>query len=40
MTQAIARVPRGRPSTGARVRILEAAIDVLKADGYAGLTIA
>ena len=31
---------RGRPSTGARERILEAAIDVLKADGYAGLTIA
>jgi AcrR family transcriptional regulator len=31
---------RGRPSTGARERILEAAIEVLKADGYAGLTIA
>jgi AcrR family transcriptional regulator len=31
---------RGRPSTGARERILEAAIDVLKADGYAGLTLA
>jgi TetR/AcrR family transcriptional repressor of bet genes len=30
----------GRPSTGARERILEAAIEVLKADGYAGLTIA
>lgn len=31
---------RGRPSTGARERILEAAVEVLKADGYAGLTIA
>ncbi len=31
---------RGRPSTGARERILEAAIEVMKADGYAGLTIA
>jgi AcrR family transcriptional regulator len=31
---------RGRPSTGARERILEAGIEVLKADGYAGLTIA
>ncbi len=31
---------RGRPSTGARERILEAAIEVLKQDGYAGLTIA
>lgn len=31
---------RGRPSTGARERILDAAIEVLKADGYAGLTIA
>ena len=28
---------RGRPSTGARERILEAALEVLKADGYAGL---
>jgi AcrR family transcriptional regulator len=35
-----APVRRGRPSTGARERILEAAIEVLKADGYAGLTIA
>ena len=36
-----ATVPRrGRPSTGARERILEAAIEVLKSDGYAGLTIA
>jgi TetR/AcrR family transcriptional repressor of bet genes len=32
--------PRGRPSTGARERILDAALDVLKSDGYAGLTIA
>jgi AcrR family transcriptional regulator len=31
---------RGRPSTGARERILDAAIEVLKANGYAGLTIA
>jgi AcrR family transcriptional regulator len=31
---------RGRPSTGARERILEAAVDVLKSDGYAGLTLA
>jgi TetR/AcrR family transcriptional regulator, transcriptional repressor of bet genes len=31
---------RGRPSTGARERILDAAIEVLKAEGYAGLTIA
>lgn len=35
-----ARARRGRPSTGARERILEAAIEVLKSDGYAGLTIA
>jgi TetR/AcrR family transcriptional repressor of bet genes len=33
-------VRRGRPSTGARERILDAAIEVLKSDGYAGLTIA
>ena len=31
---------RGRPSTGARERILAAAVDTLKADGYAGLTVA
>jgi AcrR family transcriptional regulator len=30
----------GRPSTGARERILEAALETLKADGYAGLTTA
>jgi AcrR family transcriptional regulator len=32
------RAGPGRPSSGARERILEAALDVLKADGYAGLT--
>lgn len=31
---------RGRPSTGARERILGACIEVLKAEGYAGLSIA
>ena len=35
-----ARPGPGRPSTGARERILTAALDVLKADGYAGLTTA
>jgi AcrR family transcriptional regulator len=30
----------GRPSSGARERIVEAALDVLKEDGYAGLTTA
>jgi AcrR family transcriptional regulator len=35
-----ARARPGRPSTGARERILDAALDVLKADGYAGLTTA
>ncbi|HEU4980888.1 MAG TPA: TetR/AcrR family transcriptional regulator [Solirubrobacterales bacterium] len=41
-SEAAAAAPprRGRPSTGARERILEAAIEVLKANGYAGLTIA
>jgi AcrR family transcriptional regulator len=38
-TTATASPRRGRPSTGARERILEAAIEVLKSDGYAGLTI-
>jgi TetR/AcrR family transcriptional repressor of bet genes len=38
--EAAAPVRRGRPSTGARERILDAAIEVLKSDGYAGLTIA
>ena len=35
-----ARARPGRPSTGARERILDAALEVLKADGYAGLTTA
>jgi TetR/AcrR family transcriptional regulator, transcriptional repressor of bet genes len=30
----------GRPSTGARERVLEAGVEVLKAEGYAGLSIA
>ena len=30
----------GRPSSGARERVLEAGLEVLKADGYAGLTTA
>jgi AcrR family transcriptional regulator len=38
--EAAASVRRGRPSTGARERILDAAIEVLKSDGYAGLTLA
>jgi TetR/AcrR family transcriptional repressor of bet genes len=38
--EATVAAKRGRPSTGARERILEAAIEVLKSDGYAGLTIA
>jgi len=38
--EAAAAPRRGRPSTGARERILEAGIEVLKADGYAGLTLA
>jgi AcrR family transcriptional regulator len=39
-TRAATPARRGRPSTGARERILEAAIEVLKSDGYAGLTMA
>ncbi|MGH2925135.1 MAG: TetR/AcrR family transcriptional regulator [Solirubrobacterales bacterium] len=35
-----ARPRPGRPSTGARERILEAGLEVLKADAYAGLTVA
>jgi AcrR family transcriptional regulator len=31
---------RGRPSTGARERILSAATETMKAEGYAGLTVA
>ncbi len=39
MPEAAVRGP-GRPSTGARERILAAGLEVLKADGYAGLTTA
>ena len=35
-----ARATPGRPSSGARERVLEAGLEVLKADGYAGLTTA
>jgi AcrR family transcriptional regulator len=35
-----ARPRPGRPPSGARERILEGALEVLKADGYAGLTTA
>ena len=35
-----ARPGPGRPSTGARERILDAALAILKRDGYAGLTTA
>lgn len=38
--EAPARQRPGRPSTGARERILEACLEVLKSDGYAGLTVA
>ena len=38
--EAPARRRRGRPSTGARERILAAALETLMADGYAGLTLA
>jgi AcrR family transcriptional regulator len=41
MSAPAAAKPRpGRPSTGARERILEAGLEVLKADAYAGLTVA
>ena len=41
LSAAAAAKPRpGRPSTGARERILEAGLEVLKADAYAGLTVA
>lgn len=39
MSATAARARPGRPSTGARERILEAALEVLKADGYAGLSV-
>ena len=35
-----AKVGPGRPSTGARERILEGALEVMKHDGYAGMTTA
>lgn len=37
---AAAPAKRGRPSTGARERILAAAMETMKAEGYAGLTVA
>jgi AcrR family transcriptional regulator len=43
LTPAVAAVARprpGRPPSGARERILAAGIEVLKTDGYAGLTVA
>jgi AcrR family transcriptional regulator len=39
-TAARTQARRGRPSTGARERILEGCMEVLKSDGYAGLTTA
>jgi AcrR family transcriptional regulator len=39
-TAPTARRPRGRPSTGARERILDAALEVMKAEGYAGTSLA
>jgi AcrR family transcriptional regulator len=36
----VERPKRGRPSTGARERILEGCLEVLKESGFAGLTIA
>jgi AcrR family transcriptional regulator len=39
-TEAKPRPGPGRPSSGARERILAAALEVLKRDGYAGLTTA
>jgi AcrR family transcriptional regulator len=38
--EAAARPGPGRPSTGARERVLAAGLEVLKSDGYAGLTTA
>ena len=41
MTTATTEAPRrGRPSTGARERILDAALEVIKAEGYAGTSLA
>ena len=39
-SEAVARPGPGRPPTGARERVLAAGIEVLKSDGYAGLTTA
>ncbi len=39
-TAAAVPAKRGRPSTGARERILAAAVETMKSDGYAGLTLA
>lgn len=39
-TSAAARPGPGRPPTGARGRIAEAALEILKTDGYSGLTTA
>ena len=36
----VAPAKRGRPSTGARERILDAAAETMKDEGYAGLTVA
>ncbi len=40
MAGAAGAVTRGRPSTGARERILAAALDVLKSEGFAGTSLA
>ncbi|MDQ2675495.1 MAG: TetR/AcrR family transcriptional regulator [Actinomycetota bacterium] len=40
MEPAVLKPGPGRPSTGARERILEGCLEVLKESGYAGLTIA
>lgn len=40
MSEAATRARPGRPSTGARERILAAGLETLLADGYAGLTTA
>jgi AcrR family transcriptional regulator len=39
-TTVASRPGPGRPSSGARERILEAGLEVLKAEGYAGLSVA
>lgn len=40
MSSAVEAPRRGRPSTGARERILDAALEVMKAEGYAGTSLA